>query len=89
MYNFVCRFPLKNKLLLKKWIDNIKLHDWRKPLDCDRICSDHFEKDCVIINKNVYELKKNAIPLITPKVCFYKCVIQLLIDNIYCRMLLS
>jgi len=58
---------LKNKSLLKQWINNIGLHDWQ-PLESDQICSIHFEKDSVIKIGNVYQLKANAIPFVKPKV---------------------
>lgn len=39
------RFPLKNKLLLDKWVHNMRRSNWT-PSGLSRICSAHFEPDC-------------------------------------------
>lgn len=68
MYTLIThRFPLKNKDLLEKWVNNIGLANWQ-PLETDKICSDHFENHDITNNKNKYNLNKNALPLIKPKV---------------------
>lgn len=63
------KFPLGNKLLLKQWTDSIGFHN-RQPLNTDRICSDHFEKNYILNINNLYILKNNSVPLIKPKNAF-------------------
>lgn len=53
--------------MLKKWLDRIELPNW-KPLETDRICSDHFENYYIMKYNNVYKLDKYALPSIKPKV---------------------
>lgn len=64
------RFPLENKFLLKKWLNNIGLPYW-KPLKTNRICSDHFESYYIVKIDGVYQLKKYAVPSIKAKVYIY------------------
>jgi len=54
--------------MLEKWVDSIGLPNWQ-PTDTDRICSDHFENDDVLMTNNIYVLNNNAIPLVKPQVC--------------------
>lgn len=58
---------MENQLLLKEWLDNIELTNWQ-PLETDRICSDHFENNYIKQCNDLYELDKNAIPSVKPKV---------------------
>lgn len=66
--HWIYRFPLENKLLLKKWLDNIELAN-RQPLVTDRICSDHFENNYIKDCDDVFKLDECAVPSIKPKVC--------------------
>ncbi|XP_027845488.2 uncharacterized protein LOC114125885 isoform X1 [Aphis gossypii] len=63
------KFPLENKFLLKKWLNNIGLPYW-KPLKTNRICSDHFESYYIVKIDGVYQLKKYAVPSIKAKNLF-------------------
>ncbi|XP_050427934.1 uncharacterized protein LOC126837953 isoform X3 [Adelges cooleyi] len=59
-------FPTGDQLKLKFWLKSLKMPGW-KPLDTDRICSDHFESDQIIKTHNVYQLTSNAKPVFKPK----------------------
>ncbi|XP_008185298.1 uncharacterized protein LOC100167907 isoform X2 [Acyrthosiphon pisum] len=63
------KFPLENKNMLKKWVDSIGLTNWQ-PTDTDRICSDHFENDDVVMTNDIYGLNNDAIPSIKPQNSF-------------------
>lgn len=67
-FDFTLRFPLENKTLLNKWVDSIGFTNWQ-PTHSDRICSDHFENDDVLMTNETYELNNDAIPSIKPQVC--------------------
>lgn len=67
-YDITLRFPLENKNMLNKWVDSIGLSNWQ-PTIADRICSDHFENDDVIMTNDIYTLNNEAIPSIKPQVC--------------------
>jgi len=67
-FDITLRFPLENKDMLKKWVDSIGLTNWQ-PTDTDRICSDHFENDDVLMTNDIYGLNNDAIPSIKPQVC--------------------
>lgn len=62
------RFPLENKSLVKKWLDNISLPNWQ-PSENDVLCSEHFESYHIIKVNNGYRLDDGAIPTIKPEVC--------------------
>lgn len=81
------RFPLENKIMLKKWLNNIGVPNW-KPSETDGICSNHFEyyninqienNDIELYNYD-YELQNHAIPEIKPKIS--KVCKQLISENI-------
>lgn len=63
----IYRFPLENKLLLKEWLNNIDLAN-QQPLVTDRICSDHFENNCIKNCDDFFKLDESAVPSIKPKV---------------------
>jgi len=67
-FDITLRFPLENKNMLKKWVDSIGLTNWQ-PTDTDRICSDHFENDDILMTNDIYGLNNDAIPSIKPQVC--------------------
>ncbi|XP_060880446.1 uncharacterized protein LOC132952235 isoform X2 [Metopolophium dirhodum] len=63
------KFPMQNKNMLKKWVDSIGLTNWQ-PTDTDRICSDHFENDDVLMTNDIYGLNNDAVPSIKPQNSF-------------------
>ncbi|XP_022182300.1 uncharacterized protein LOC111042111 isoform X2 [Myzus persicae] len=63
------KFPLENKTMLKKWVDSIGLPNWQ-PSVSDRICSDHFESDDVLMTNDIYGLNNDAIPSVKPQNSF-------------------
>lgn len=67
-FDITLRFPLENKTMLKKWVDSIGLPNWQ-PSVSDRICSDHFESDDVLMTNDIYGLNNDAIPSVKPQVC--------------------
>lgn len=62
-YLFYFRFPLKDPILLKKWLKNLRWKDW-KPAPNSKICSDHFEKKCFIVREKRKRLHSWAVPTI-------------------------
>lgn len=59
---FFCRFPIKDKIRLKKWLHAIRREKW-KPSKHSRICSAHFTpKDFSGFGMNVPYLKADAVP---------------------------
>ncbi|VVC33097.1 Hypothetical protein CINCED_3A008515 [Cinara cedri] len=70
------KFPLENKVMLNKWLNNIGVPNWQ-PSETDRICSDHIkyyninqlvEGDKEFSNCN-YDLQIHAISSNKPKIC--------------------
>lgn len=61
---------MENKTLLQEWINKLKLSNWQ-PSKTDRICSDHFENNCIRKVNNKYELVNRAIPSIKSDVRLY------------------
>ncbi|XP_024136787.1 THAP domain-containing protein 1 [Oryzias melastigma] len=58
------RFPLRDPERLKMWLLNINRKDWI-PSTSSRLCSQHFEKDQIILNRyGLSRLKSNAVPTI-------------------------
>lgn len=55
------RFPVKNSVLLSTWMIKMK-REYYVPTEHSRICSDHFEKDCFVYQKDKRILKSDAIP---------------------------
>ena len=66
-------FPLKNTVLVAKWIVNIK-RDKFKPNKHSKVCGEHFAKDCFVEDRSVFcpsiapsrvhRLKENAAPTV-------------------------
>ncbi|XP_066591975.1 THAP domain-containing protein 5-like [Prorops nasuta] len=60
------KFPLQDKILLKKWFDQIIWQDW-EPSEHDQICSAHFTVDDIDLQPKYPRLKANAVPTIFPE----------------------
>jgi len=57
---FTCRLP-KEKDRCKKWLQNVAPADF-VPSKWSSVCSDHFEEDCFVKNRQYNILAKHAIP---------------------------
>ncbi|XP_051996116.1 uncharacterized protein LOC127653457 isoform X1 [Xyrauchen texanus] len=57
------KFPLKKPKLLKKWLYNLRWKDW-KPAPHSKVCSIHFEKNCLIKEGKRVRLHSSAVPTI-------------------------
>jgi len=57
----VCRFPLRNKALLAKWLASMKRDKWT-PKATDFICSKHFEGYHLRKYASSVQLRENAVP---------------------------
>lgn len=55
------RFPVTYSELLSTWFIKIKREDF-EVTEHSRICSEHFEKDCFVYQKDKRILKSDAIP---------------------------
>ncbi|KYN01222.1 THAP domain-containing protein 8, partial [Cyphomyrmex costatus] len=53
--------PLKNADELQRWLVNVKLED-KQLLPSDRICSEHFTRDCVINDGVKIILRTGSVP---------------------------
>lgn len=62
--NVFCRFP-RNKALEKLWKDSISTENI-KPFKVLRVCSKHFEENCINRTLDVVRLKDDAVPTIFP-----------------------
>lgn len=63
MVTFVCRFPIKNKVLLAKWVAAVRRDKWQPGVN-DVLCSEHFDGSCFRSYNLQVRLKEDAVPSI-------------------------
>lgn len=59
----ICRFPLRNKNLLAKWLAAVRRKNWQ-PTASSVLCSDHFTPDCFRYYTLNRHLREDAVPTI-------------------------
>lgn len=62
--NVFCRFP-RNETLQKLWKDNIGTENI-KPFKVAKVCSKHFEDNCINRTLDVVRLKDDVVPTLFP-----------------------